>query len=145
MNLFAYGTLMCPDILDRVAACRPAYAPATLAGYRRYAVRNEVYPGIVEDHEASVRDAGVTAASVRGVVYWEVPEDAWRRLDRFEGEMYARRSVRALLEDGTSTDAATYVVKAEFTHRLTASEWSYEEFLRSGKRIFEARYPGFDA
>jgi len=134
MNLFAYGTLMCADILYRVAACRPACAPATLAAYRRCAVRNEVYPGIVEDD----------AARVSGVVYWGVPEGAWRRLDKFEGEMYSRRPVRVLLEDGTSTDAATYVITPEFAHRLAASDWSYEEFLRSGKKIFEAGYPGFD-
>ncbi len=83
MNLFAYGTLMCTEIMQQVAGCLPAQLPATLAGYRRCRLRGEEYPAIV----------GQQVAVVQGVVYLEVPQEAWRRLDRFEGEMYDRRPV----------------------------------------------------
>jgi len=134
MNLFAYGTLLCADILHKVTGCRPAHAPAALRGYRRHALTDEVYPAIVA-HEG---------AAVAGVIYFDVPAGAWSCLDRFEGEMYARRIVRVLCEDGTSVDAATYVIKPEFAYRLAPSEWSVEEFLASGRKKFEAEYSGFD-
>jgi gamma-glutamylcyclotransferase (GGCT)/AIG2-like uncharacterized protein YtfP len=126
MDFFAYGTLMCDDILYGVAGCRPAQTPATLANYHRYSVRGELYPGIVAQ-------AGST---VNGVLYFDVPLQAWVQLDRFEGEMYSRCAVRVTTEDGQSIQAITYVVRPEYVHIMTSSDWSYEDFLKSGKKLF---------
>jgi len=122
MNFFAYGTLMCADIMHQVAGCLPAHALATLARYRRCRIRGEEYPAIV----------GQQGVAVQGVVYLEVPDAAWMRLDRFEGEMYDRRTVRVDCADGNRLAADTYVIRPEFAHLLLTSEWSYEEFLRAG-------------
>ncbi|MCJ7601350.1 MAG: gamma-glutamylcyclotransferase [Desulfobulbaceae bacterium] len=119
MNFFAYGTLMCADIMHQVAGCLPAHAPATLARYRRCRIRGEEYPAIV----------GQQGVAVQGVVYLEVPDAAWMRLDRFEGEMYDEGGMCA---DGNRLAADTYVIRPEFAHLLLPSEWSYAEFLRSG-------------
>jgi gamma-glutamylcyclotransferase (GGCT)/AIG2-like uncharacterized protein YtfP len=135
MNLFAYGTLMCTDIMQQVAGCLPALLPAALAHYRRCRLRSEEYPAIV----------GRQGAVVQGVVYLAVPQEAWRRLDRFEGEMYDRRSVLADVAEGESLAADTYVIRPEFAHLLLPSEWSYEEFLCTGRKKFAADYAGFAA
>lgn len=135
MNLFAYGTLMCADIMHQVAGCLPALAPASLAHYQRRRVSGEEYPAIVGQH----------GAAVQGVVYLDVPAAAWRRLDRFEGEMYDRRTVRVECADGNRLPADTYVIRPEFAQLLLTSTWSYEEFLRSGRKRFAADYGGFDA
>ena len=134
-HLFAYGTLMCEEIMLAVSGRRLTGIHCLLRDYERATIQGEVYPGIV------ARPGKV----VEGVLYSDVPEAAWERLDIFEGEMYQRSVIRVELEDGTLREAQAYVLKPEFEHRLSASPWSLEEFLRSGKERFEAQYLGFEA
>jgi gamma-glutamylcyclotransferase (GGCT)/AIG2-like uncharacterized protein YtfP len=132
-HLFAYGTLMCDDIMREVAGCSPVPLPGTLRGYRRCSVRDALYPALVPDEEGCVE----------GVVYRNVPPSAWDRLDRFEGEMYERRVVQIELMEGTALPAATYVVRPEFLDLLDPSDWDFAQFLRNGKASFERHYPGY--
>ena len=132
-NLFAYGTLMCEDIMQQVAGCLPARLPAILTGYQRRAVRDEQYPGVV----------ACRAGRVEGVLYRELPGFAWPRLDDFEGDMYLRRRVRVALADGDTLAAETYVVRPRFVARLAPHEWSLAEFLSSGKASFCRDYTGY--
>ena len=132
-HCFAYGSLMCEEIMFAVAAARPLFVPARLDGYRRAPVDGEDYPGIVP----------AAGASVAGALYLELPDSAWPRLDGFEGEEYRREAVEVQLPDGRAETAWTYVFKPEYGHRLAAGEWDFAHFLRSGKARFEARYLGF--
>ena len=134
-NLFAYGTLMCDDIMREVSGCHLSHVPGTLEGYSRRCVKGEHYPALVSDEKGRVE----------GVVYRNVPNSAWERLDRFEGEMYARQLVQIDLNDGATLLAATYVVKPEFLDHLEASEWDFADFLRSGKASFQRRYKGYQS
>jgi gamma-glutamylcyclotransferase (GGCT)/AIG2-like uncharacterized protein YtfP len=133
-HLFAYGTLICEDIMFEVSGCRLTGVRGFLRDYGRGTIRGEVYPGIVAK----------PGKVVEGVLYSDVPEAAWERLDTFEGEMYQRRAIRVELEDGAVREAQAYVLRPEFEHTLSASPWSPEEFLRSGKARFEAQYLGFE-
>ena len=102
--------------------------------YERRTIRGEVYPGIV-----------VTPGKVvEGLVYSDLPEVTWRRLDTFEGEMYQRRVVQVELEDGTAREAQAYVIRPEFEHRLSSSPWLLEELLVSGRQRFDTQYPGVE-
>ena len=133
-DFFAYGTLMFEDIMSSVSGCGCKCEPALLHDYRRYRVRNAVYPGIVPE------SGGV----VRGTVYFNLAESAWQRLDLFEGEMYRRQTVEVKFADRRTQRAQTYIVRPEFTSRLSRREWSSDEFLREGKSRFLARYRGFE-
>lgn len=132
-NLFAYGTLMCEDIMQEVSGCTLSHEPATLKGYSRRCVKGEHYPAIVPDREGRVY----------GVVYRNVPDSAWERLDRFEGEMYARKLVQVEPGEGAILLAATYVVQPEFLDRIETSDWDFAEFLRGGKARFQKHYRGY--
>jgi gamma-glutamylcyclotransferase (GGCT)/AIG2-like uncharacterized protein YtfP len=134
-DLFAYGTLMCDDIMRAVSGRTYSGEIAILRGYRRLRVRGEHYPGLAED----------TGASVDGVLYQRLPGPAWERLDRFEGPMYQRRCVSVELADGRSLLAQTYVVRPEYTWLLEDSEWDFRSFLRQGKARFVAGYAGYRA
>jgi len=125
-NLFAYGTLMCEDIMLEVSGCNLIQAPGTLRGYRRQVVRDELYPALASD----------VKGFVEGVVYRDVPDSVWEHLDRFEGEMYSRHSVQVDLKDGTTLQAETYVVKQAFISCLDDDDWDFEAFLRDGKTRF---------
>jgi gamma-glutamylcyclotransferase (GGCT)/AIG2-like uncharacterized protein YtfP len=95
-NLFAYGTLMCDDIMIEVSGCRLSHMPGTLRGYSRRSVRGEHYPALVPREEGRVE----------GVVYRNVPDSAWDRLDRFEGEMYTRQLLQIQLNGRATLLAA---------------------------------------
>ena len=133
--LFAYGTLMCDDILSTVAGCELPTEPASLAGFRRLAVQGEAYPGLV-------RWPGMT---VQGVLARAVPASAWVRLDRFEGDMYERLTVRVQCADGGTAVADTYLVRPAFRHCLAAGDWDFEHFLHHGKQGFRSHYRGYDS
>ena len=135
LHLFAYGTLMCPDIMEEVAGARVCGTPGTLHGYRRCGVRGEVYPGLVPDE----------ACRVEGVVYRDLTATAWRRLDRFEGTLYERVAVQVALGEGRRLEAGTYVVRPAARLHLTATDWDFHEFLRIGKARFEHGYDGYRA
>jgi gamma-glutamylcyclotransferase (GGCT)/AIG2-like uncharacterized protein YtfP len=133
MNLFAYGTLMCEDIMEEVSGHCLSSTPGMLKDFSRRPVKGEHYPGLVPDRKGTVE----------GVVYLDLPDGAWGRLDRFEGQMYRRQVVQVELNDGTILPAATYVVRPRFRHQLTQSGWDVAEFLRNGKKHFQRYYRGY--
>jgi gamma-glutamylcyclotransferase (GGCT)/AIG2-like uncharacterized protein YtfP len=135
MDLFTYGTLMSSDIMMRVAGCQLDSRPASLHGFFRSKVRDEMYPGIREE------DGG----EVLGLLYLEVPAEAIERLDLFEGEMYERRQVTVRLDSGEEKAVMTYIFRPQYHNLLTGIPWEYDEFLSLGKQKFEDGYLGFDA
>lgn len=134
-DLFAYGSLMYPDIMAAVTGLHLEGSQAVLSGYRRLLVRGEHYPGVIP----------CPATTVAGVVYHNIPPAGWSRLDRFEGGMYERLPVSVQLADGATRQACCYICRPAFYHRLTEEDWDVDEFLRSGKTIFQQQYGGFQA
>lgn len=132
-NLFAYGTLMCEDIMVEAAGCYPARCQGILAGYIRCPVKGEVYPAIIPDEKGRVE----------GVLYFDISMQALERLDRFEGELYSRQSVAIRLPDKTNISAETYVLQSEFLHCAERMEWDFENFLLHHKRMFQRVYYGY--
>lgn len=132
-HLFAYGTLMCDEILAEVSGLQRSGIPAELCGYRRRSVVGASYPGIVP----------YAADRVDGLLYLALPESVWRRLDRFEGEMYVRQGVRVRLADGGAAMAETYVVRPACRRRLASVDWDFTEFLCRGKPQFRREYRGY--
>lgn len=112
-NLFAYGTLMCAELLWTMSACRRHPTSAVLKGYSRRCIRNAGYPGLRRD----------PSGWVEGVLYRDLPAAAWDRLDRFEGELYMRRQVRVRIAGGRSLAARVYVTKPRYLGRLGQTDW----------------------
>jgi gamma-glutamylcyclotransferase (GGCT)/AIG2-like uncharacterized protein YtfP len=131
-HLFAYGTLMCEDIMLEVSGYAGTALPAILKGYRRYRIQGESYPGIVRDPKSDVN----------GVVYKDVPDSAWECLDKFEGEMYTRERVLINLSADEPLNAVAYVIKKDYRDYLIATEWSFSEFLKKDKTEFQRSYSG---
>ena len=131
--LFTYGSLMCEDIMFRVAGACQVAGDAVLDGFRCLSVCDEEYPAIAP------RENAVT----RGVLYRNIAADGWRKLDDFEGEMYERRSVTVKLISGEEVSADTYVFRSEFHYLLTDLDWRFETFLKQGKQRFIEKYIGF--
>jgi len=126
---------MCADIMAFVAGVALQSSTAIMPGYRRLRVREEHYPGVIADADATVA----------GLIYHHLSTDCWSRLDAFEGKMYERKTVTVLLANGTQAQVYCYVFRPEFHHRLTTEAWDYAAFLQAGKQEFQSRYCGFRA
>ncbi|MGE3482109.1 MAG: gamma-glutamylcyclotransferase family protein [Gammaproteobacteria bacterium] len=119
-DLFCYGTLEFPSVMQAVAGrCFPGM-PAVLPGYRRLGVKGEVFPGIVAQ----------PGAEVSGTVYSGLTSAQLRLLDDYENAFYRRRPLRVLDTAGRQRLAWVYVVPAMYRHRLGSSEWDPGVFLR---------------
>jgi gamma-glutamylcyclotransferase (GGCT)/AIG2-like uncharacterized protein YtfP len=133
IDLFTYGSLMCSDIINKVAGCRLDFCQARLNGYFRSNIRDKEYPGI------SPR----SGAMVPGVLYLDLSPEAIERLDVFEGELYRRQVVEVVTEHHGFVKAMTYVIKPQHRDLLTNVEWDFNYFLAFGKKKFEETYFGF--
>lgn len=134
-NLFAYGTLMCDDIMQEVSAHSLAGERALLSGYSRRAVIDHPFPALIESKDEQVW----------GVLYRQIPEDGWLRLDKFEGVAYARRAVQVQLASGEVVEADVYVVEDAYRDMVSTELWDYEDFLEKGRQQFESNYAGYKA
>ena len=119
--------------MQEASGCLPEHRRGVLEGYTRLGVRDHVYPGLLQ------RESN----RVDGVVYLDVPASAYERLDRFEGEMYARLTVSIEMDSGGQLTAETYIVRPEYVDGLEEAEWDFSEFLSSGKSKFRAGYVGY--
>lgn len=134
MNVFTYGSLMFPEVWKIVTGREFDTIEATLHGYSTFRVRGAVFPGITQ----------VSDDAVRGLVYLNVDEASVDRLDRFEGDLYERRSVIVNCSDGRQLPADAYVIAESQQHELTAELWTADWFVSSGGLAdFIARYQGF--
>jgi hypothetical protein len=95
-----------------------ASCPARLRGYRRRRLRGFVYPGVVPA-------AGETT---EGVLWHGLDSATLARVDRFEGELYARLFLEVELADGTTRAAFVYVLRPERHALVSDAPWSEPEF-----------------
>jgi len=86
-HCFAYGSLMFADIMHAVAAMQPVALDASLAGWRRRAIRAVSYPAAFPVPGAPSDEL------LAGVLWLDLTPAAWLRLDTFEGPEYARVEV----------------------------------------------------
>lgn len=99
---------MCSDIMQDAAGYLPVYESGILYGYSRRPVKGEADPAIVADPDGRVD----------GIVYQDLAQSAWKRLDLFEGESYIRKNLTIHLKDSSSISAAAYVIKPQYHHCL---------------------------
>lgn len=125
-HLFAYGTLMCEEIMEAVSGYRLSGVSGILDGYRRRALKGELYPAMIMQ----------PGEEVRGMVYRDLPGPAWAPLDRYEGEMYCRKRVAIRLANGAVLESWAYVLRSDYLEYLDVSDWSFRDFLREGKALY---------
>ncbi|WP_420475715.1 gamma-glutamylcyclotransferase family protein [Noviherbaspirillum sp. ST9] len=115
-HVFTYGSLMFPEVWQRVVRGDYRSTPARLDGYARFEIAAETYPGMV----------AAAGSSVEGVLYFDVSFADMAALDAFEGTQYRRDMVRVVLESGESVEAGTYIYL--LPQKLSGSPWLPESF-----------------
>jgi gamma-glutamylcyclotransferase (GGCT)/AIG2-like uncharacterized protein YtfP len=127
MNLFAYGTLMWPEVLEAVTGRRMTGEKMTLSGYKRLRVKGERYPVVID----SARD------SVEGVFYRNLSTREFQCLDRFEGEQYDR------IEQTFGAERAfVYVLSKDWKHIAEIEVWGPEHLTEEDLAAFLQEYKG---
>lgn len=132
-NLFVYGALMYDEVWSQVVTGKFKRVSAVLTGYKRLAVINEEYPGIIKG-----------SGTVEGYIWLDVDTDNLARLDNFEGEEYMRISAVAIDESGNNITVQVYGFREEYKDRLQDQEWDCKKFENSGLKKFVSRYLGFE-
>jgi gamma-glutamylcyclotransferase (GGCT)/AIG2-like uncharacterized protein YtfP len=125
-NLFVYGTLLLPAVIEALIGRVPDQLPATLLDYRRYRLAGKVFPAITSEPNARVD----------GLVYRGLDPQELMIVDAFESSIYTRRRVDAqtLLTQVVTADA--YVL-ADGNERMLqqAPPWLLDDFAaHSGPR-----------
>ena len=115
-HVFTYGSLMFPDVWERVVRGTYRNAPARLDGHARFEIAGETYPGMI------VR----AGAAVEGVLYFDVSPADIAALDAFEGSEYRRTTVKVTLASGEAVEAGTYLYL--LPQKLSESPWLPEAF-----------------
>lgn len=120
-RVFAYGTLMFPEIAATVTGERPRGESARLPDHARHALRRRVYPGAVQR----------PGHAIEGVLYHDLSPAALARIDDFEGELYRRHRVTVLAGcDQRPCEALVYLVRPRWHPLLLPHDWCPDTFRR---------------
>ena len=118
-NVFVYGTLQVPKVIQAVTGKALVGQPAVLADYARYRVWDACYPGIIAEQ----------GAETRGMLLTQVDAQTLAQLDSFEGGLYTRQQVVVTSMDGRKIEAEAYIIAPDREEMLTDSPWDLMEFL----------------
>ncbi|KAK9811051.1 hypothetical protein WJX73_009402 [Symbiochloris irregularis] len=117
-SVFVYGTLMAEEVTHALLHRLPPTHAATLAGFKRHRIENQVFPAIV---------ATSSADTIQGLLVTELTDEELDVFDEFEDIEYTRDEVLVTGENGAHKKAFVYVWKDTLRH-LLYGEWDYNEF-----------------
>ncbi|KAF5699329.1 hypothetical protein FMUND_14810 [Fusarium mundagurra] len=139
--LFIYGTLRARPLLAWALTGNAANTelistltcPAKVHGYARYTVRSRDYPAVVkkDGHE------------VDGDLLILETKSQRKKLDDFEGEIYAPTSVDVVLEDGSVVEADMYVWAGD-QDALTDEPWELDTFVKERLEVWLDLFEGME-
>jgi gamma-glutamylcyclotransferase (GGCT)/AIG2-like uncharacterized protein YtfP len=119
IHLFTYGTLVFPEVWQRIAVREADAEPASLTGFAIYRVRDAVFPGIVHAEPTDV---------VAGVLYRDLDDDTLFELDAYESDFYQRETVAVVTKAGDTVECQVYVIPEKRRDVLTDESWNAEWF-----------------
>lgn len=111
---------MYPRVMQVVTGKTLESFEAEAPGVERFAVREAVFPGAIE----------TGGGSTRGRVYPGIDDRLLARLDRFEGDLYERRTIDVLFVDGRAGRAEAWIVLPGEVAQLAPTAWDEEAFLQ---------------
>ncbi|QDT73776.1 gamma-glutamylcyclotransferase family protein [Lacipirellula limnantheis] len=121
MNLFAYGTLMFPEIWERVVGDEFRAAPATVRGMAVYRAAGQLFPVMV---------ASESTECAAGIVVFDLSPRVFETLDAYESDFYERIELHVELDDGRMLAAQTYLLPDRLRDVASDERWTAEWFRR---------------
>ncbi|MGD8526667.1 MAG: gamma-glutamylcyclotransferase [Thioalkalispiraceae bacterium] len=133
-HLFVYGSLMFDEVWSRLVTRQYQRRPATLRGYKRLKIKHQVYPGIVKS----------PGNQVNGMLVLNLCQADIRRLDKFEGRYYRRKTQTVSVNAHKHYRAQVYVIKPRYRKLLSTDNWQADEFRNHDIQLFLSRYKNFN-
>ncbi|KAL6775751.1 hypothetical protein ACKKBG_A18350 [Auxenochlorella protothecoides x Auxenochlorella symbiontica] len=119
-DIFVYGTLQYPEVLRALIGRVPDLTPATLTGYRRYCVSQQVFPAIIP---------GEADDSVKGYTLYGLNAHEVKVMDEFESEEYVKTAGAVLNAETDRLESVLYYVwHPSLESQLERRSWSPEAF-----------------
>lgn len=135
-TLFAYGSLMFPEVWWHVVGHERPSVPATLRGHSAFTVRGYSFPGLLQSTPES---------TTPGRLYFELDAEDWRKLDEFEDRFYVRQRVEVETENaGKPLGALAYLVDPSQSSVLSEQMWDPSWFGEHALGDFLDRISGFE-
>lgn len=123
-QLFVYGTLMFPEIREKLTGKVFKISPAVLPGYRRTKVKDADYPAIVKNPDSEVE----------GILLEDVDEQTIEILSFFEGDEYKTHHVEVF--SGNRKIPALTFVWANREKLLPDEDWDITEFKVGSLKLY---------
>jgi gamma-glutamylcyclotransferase (GGCT)/AIG2-like uncharacterized protein YtfP len=117
-NLFTYGALMFPDIIQTLAQRPVRGEQATLSGYASFTVKDECYSALIPFPDMKTS----------GQLYRGLDEATLKLVDEFQGDLYVRTEVTVEIGTENWVDAVTYLLAPESCGELSSLEWDELDF-----------------
>lgn len=125
-NVFVYGTLLAPEIVNVLIERIPRSAPAWLSDHRRFSLRGRTYPAAVPFPEAKLL----------GKVLYDLTDEELAVLDAFEDIDYTKELVEPVLQVDEKQAGANLKSRLQAIVYVWANvkddnlygEWDCEEF-----------------
>jgi len=118
-HLFTYGTLELPEVFAAITGRQITGFAAKLAGYARYRLQGEAYPGII----------AAPGESLQGTVYRDLDAATHKKIDHYEDTCYEKRQVTVRLDDGRELTALAYVIPEDKSRLLSSQHWDRQQFI----------------
>ena len=131
MNLFAYGTLLVPEIWFAVTGRECRSEEAVLPGYDIRRVRDGDFPGIIHSEDAP---------GVPGRVFFDLDYEIITRLDAYEDSFYERIVVPTQDHSGQLLPSQAYVIPESHRAVLSDEPWTLEWFREHALTEYFARH-----
>lgn len=120
LPLFAYGTLMFPQVIRTVMGRAPRGNPAVAYGFSRLELIGQPFPGLVEAPDKP-------ESAVEGLIYENLTEEEWAHLNDFEGSFYDLTEI-SVVRNGETIKALTYIVTPDRRGLLSDTPWNQDHF-----------------
>ena len=133
LYLFAYGTLQISGVMQAVTGQKFPSIDAVLDGYCRYSIKNEIYPAIITQADASVC----------GRLYSGLDQSILRILDDFEDVIYNRLDCEVKTAGNALINAQVYVISDAYRYLLSDKPWNIEEFRNHNLEKYIERHKKF--
>eukprot|EP00123_Amoebidium_parasiticum_P001059 comp12052_c0_seq1/m.6760 comp12052_c0_seq1/g.6760 ORF comp12052_c0_seq1/g.6760 comp12052_c0_seq1/m.6760 type:complete len:149 (-) comp12052_c0_seq1:360-806(-) len=123
-RLFVYGTLLFDDVLKRVIGRAPERTKAFIEGYKRYAVKGQLFPAIIP----------CEGEKVEGLLLSVTQKEA-DLLDEYEGTEYVHHVVTAHDVDSAKEETVSVYV---WTYKLDLLEgdWDPDYFVANNMKKY---------
>jgi gamma-glutamylcyclotransferase (GGCT)/AIG2-like uncharacterized protein YtfP len=115
-NIFVYGTLQSPEIIKKLTGKSFKSTPAVLQGYKRYWVKESVYPAVIQQIDEQTT----------GLVLENVDDLSFDIISFYEGDEYGKKKVTVNL-NGIYKDVLTFVW-VNGNEFLENKDWNLDNF-----------------